>query len=127
MPKKAKEFPTRLITKKIDFYFTKWVTHPIVVENGDLFSSADNFGFVDALVVVDVLQDCVAVPLTTFWAALLRRPVLSACRCPNLTDFIYRCQYESRVKNVLNFFFFYSLFLTYLFCLLFMYYLIFSL
>lgn len=39
-------------------------THPIAVENGDLFSSADNFGFVVAL--VEVLQDCVAVPWTTF-------------------------------------------------------------
>lgn len=39
-------------------------THPIAVENGDLFSSADNFGFVAAL--VEVLQDCVAVPWTTF-------------------------------------------------------------
>lgn len=40
-------------------------THPIAVENGDLFSSADNFGFVVALVEV-LLQDCVAVPWTTF-------------------------------------------------------------
>jgi hypothetical protein len=39
-------------------------THPIAVENGDLFSSADNFGLVVAL--VEVLQDCVAVPWTTF-------------------------------------------------------------
>ena len=37
-----------------------YLTHPIAVENGDLFSSADTFGFVDAL--VEVLQDCVAPP-----------------------------------------------------------------
>lgn len=35
-------------------------THPIAVENGDLFSSADNF-----VVALVVLQDCVAVPPTT--------------------------------------------------------------
>lgn len=34
-------------------------THPIAVENGDLFSSADSFGFVVALV------EALAVPPTT--------------------------------------------------------------
>lgn len=43
---------------------TREKTHPIAVENGDLFSSADNFGFDDDA-LVEVLQDCVAVPPTT--------------------------------------------------------------
>lgn len=57
IPKKGKEFHF--------FFKSKRMTHPTAVENGDLFSSADDFGFVDEL--VDVLQDCcVAVPPTTF-------------------------------------------------------------
>jgi hypothetical protein len=44
------------------------VTHPTAVESGDLFSSADNLGFVDALAEVLLLQDCcvAAAPPTTF-------------------------------------------------------------
>lgn len=42
------------------------VTHPFVVENGDLFSSIGSFVTTDAL-ADDELQDCVAaVALTTF-------------------------------------------------------------
>lgn len=70
------------------------MTHPFAVDTGDLFSSIDKLVTGDAL-ADDELQDCVAACApTTFWAALFRRPILSFCRCPNVTTFVCRFQRE---------------------------------
>lgn len=66
----------------------RWMTHPFGVEYGDLFSSIDNFVAADALAADEEVAP------TTFWAALFRRPIFSVCRCPNVMDFLYRCQFE---------------------------------
>lgn len=62
------------------------MTHPL--ENGDWFSSMERLVTADALVAAGCVL--VAACPTTFWAALFRRPILSVCRCPNVTNFIFR-------------------------------------